>query len=376
VWLPGGPRALARLAQVRSGSAEHKVVDLLQVSGPFTADEGVVEDALHLRGRTVPIGVGVTYATVAALAAWVAVTWSAPHRGLIVALLALAVLTATVIALLPTQRILRTRWREPFFLAWSMSYVGFITVMAAADGGARSPTTLVFFLTLVFSSLSYPLWMVGVVSVSSVSAFVGLAIVEPIHHASSAVSPASIWVFAAVLGLVALMCIWQARVNARQHHRLGRLSRTDPLTGSLNRFAFSERLEAELRRVNAGEQAAVSLVVLDLVGFKAVNDTLGHPAGDELLIWTASALHQLVRPADAVARLGGDEFALILPGAPLMAALDVAERIRGALAARVQSTPGTAAAPADGRDIETLVRIADARLYARRATVNATVSER
>jgi len=343
-------------------------VDSSHVCRPFTGGEGVLEDALALRAQSVRIGVGVTYATVAALAAWVAVTWGAPHRGLIVVLLALAVVTATVIALLPTQRILRSRWREPFFLSWSMSYVGFITVMAAADGGAGSPTTLVFFLTLVFSSLSYPLWMVGVVSSSSLTAFVGLAIADPVRGEASAVSPASVWVFAAVLGLVALMCIWQARVNARHHHRLGRLSRTDSLTGCLNRFAFSERLEAELRRVGAGEQAAVSVVLLDLVGFKAVNDTLGHPAGDELLVWTSAALHQLVRPRDAVARLGGDEFALILPEAAPAAALDVADRVRRTLAERVQATPGTAAAPADGSDIETLVRVADERLYAARAS--------
>ena len=148
------------------------------------------------------------------------------------------------------------------------------------------------------------------------------------------------------------------------HRRLGRLSRTDSLTGCLNRFGFSERLEAELGR----EQPNVSLVLFDLVGFKAVNDTFGHPAGDELLVWTAAALQQLVRPGDAVARLGGDEFALILPRATLATGLDVADRVRRALAERIQATPGTASAPGDGRDIETLVRVADERLYAGRAT--------
>jgi diguanylate cyclase (GGDEF)-like protein len=343
------------------------VVDSMRVSQPFTGDEGVLEDALRLRAQTVPIGVGVTYATAAALGAWVAVTWAAPHRGLMAGLLAVAIVMATVIGLLPTQRILRTRWREPFFLSWSLSYVAFITVMAAADGGAHSPATLLFFLTLVFSSLSYPLWMVGVVSVSSVSAFVALAVLEPVDRTASAVRPASVWVFAAVLGLVALMCIWQARVNARHHRRLGRLSRTDPLTGCLNRFAFSERLDAELRRVAEAEQPDVSLVLFDLVGFKEINDTLGHPAGDELLVWTSAALHQLVRPGDAVARLGGDEFALILPGAALATGLDVADRVRRALAERIQASPGVASAPGDGRDIETLVRVADERLYASRA---------
>jgi diguanylate cyclase (GGDEF)-like protein len=343
-------------------------VDSSQVARPFTGDEGVLEDALRLRAQTVPIGVGVTYATAAALGAWVAATWGVPHRGLIAALLVIAVGMSTVIALLPTHRILRTRWREPFFLTWSLSYVAFITVMAAADGGARSPATLLFILTLVFSSLSYPLWMVGVVSASSVTAFLGLAVAVPVDRSASAVSPAAVGVFAAVLVLVAGMCIWQARVNGRHHRRLGRLSRTDPLTGCLNRFAFSERLEAELGRVRGGERADVALVLFDLVGFKAINDTLGHPAGDELLVWTSGALHELIRPGDAVARLGGDEFALVLPGATLAEGQEIADRVRRALAERIRATPGVSAAPGDGLDAESLVRVADERLYAARST--------
>lgn len=337
------------------------------VSRPFSGDEGVLEDALRLRAQTVPIGVGVTLGTAGAMGAWVAVTWDGPNRGLIAALLVVAAVAAIVIGLLPRDLIVRSRWREPFFLSWSLSYVAFIAVMAAADGGARSPTTLLFFLTLVYSSLSYPLWMVGVVSAASVGVFVTLAVALPGSSSAGAMSADSVWLFAAVLVLVALMCIWQARVNSRHHRRLGRLSRTDPLTGCLNRFAFSERLQAQLRHVHEGEQAAVSLVLFDLVGFKAINDTYGHPAGDELLVWTANALHQLVRPGDSVARLGGDEFALILPGAGLAVGTEVADRVRRALSERVQATPGVAAAPVDGRDIEALVKVADERLYAARS---------
>src|SRR5690348_13416854 len=95
--------------------------------------EGVLEDALRLRAETVPIGVGVTYATVAALAVWVATTWNAPHRVLICALLAMAAASTTAIALAPTERIVRSRWREAFFFAWSGGDVLLVTVMAAAD---------------------------------------------------------------------------------------------------------------------------------------------------------------------------------------------------------------------------------------------------
>jgi len=326
---------------------------------------GLAEDALRLRLQTIPVGVALTYATVVTLAAWVAATWSAPNRPLIAAMLGCAVVTASVIAALPHGRILRSAHRETFFLAWSLSYVAVITVMAAADGGARSPVTLVYFLTLVYASLSYPFRSVVVISVSSVLAFMGLAVLEAGPHTATAPSGAYVWVFASCLALVATMCIWQSQLNARHFARLGELSRADTLTGALNRLGFSERVEAELAAVERGGQP-LSIVLLDLVGFKAVNDTLGHHAGDELLRWVARTMTQVVRPGDSVARLGGDEFAVLLPGTPPARALEVAERIRGALAERIQATLGVASAPHDAMDIEGLTRAADDRLYASR----------
>jgi diguanylate cyclase (GGDEF)-like protein len=150
-------------------------------------------------------------------------------------------------------------------------------------------------------------------------------------------------------------------MNARQAQHLKRISRTDPLTGSLNRLGFAERFAAD-----ESPDPRLALVLFDLVGFKAVNDTFGHPAGDELLVWVARTLAALVRDGDAVARLGGDEFALILPGMDIDGAEAVAARTRLALAERVRATTGVAAAPADGYGADALVRAADERLYAAR----------
>ncbi|MFG2029912.1 diguanylate cyclase domain-containing protein [Streptomyces sp. NPDC048825] len=86
----------------------------------------------------------------------------------------------------------------------------------------------------------------------------------------------------------------------------------DPLTGLANRALLHERLESVLGRCSANSSAG--LVMLDLDGFKDVNDTLGHPAGDELLVDVAQRLTGRVRDQDLVARLGGDEFALLVEG--------------------------------------------------------------
>ncbi len=84
----------------------------------------------------------------------------------------------------------------------------------------------------------------------------------------------------------------------------------DALTDLPNRVMFHQRLQDALRRVKRGEACAV--LCLDLDRFKTVNDTLGHPVGDKLLVAVADKLRGLIRETDTVARLGGDEFAIIL----------------------------------------------------------------
>ncbi len=114
----------------------------------------------------------------------------------------------------------------------------------------------------------------------------------------------------------------------RRERRLNDLAARDGLTGVWN----ARRLNEELDWLNRSGGAA-ALLVLDLDGFKRVNDTLGHVAGDELLRRVATAVQGCVRRADLVARTGGDEFAVLLAGATPGEAGEVAEKIRGAVAA-------------------------------------------
>lgn len=110
---------------------------------------------------------------------------------------------------------------------------------------------------------------------------------------------------------------------------------TDPLTGLLNRRGLDQRLGAP------GSDLPMGVLAIDLDRFKAVNDSLGHAAGDAVLVEVAQRLRAAVRPSDAVARLGGDEFAVLLPGAS-------AERLAAA-AQRIEATLGQALIQGDTR---------------------------
>jgi diguanylate cyclase (GGDEF)-like protein len=100
----------------------------------------------------------------------------------------------------------------------------------------------------------------------------------------------------------------------RQHaeHELRRLARTDSLTGLPNRMSFMETLMMRMSPQRRRNDDDFAIVYMDLDGFKGVNDTLGHPAGDQLLRMVADHLRACVRPQDVVARLGGDEFTMLL----------------------------------------------------------------
>ena len=157
----------------------------------------------------------------------------------------------------------------------------------------------------------------------------------------------------------------------RSHDRIAQLARFDPLTGLANRALFREALEDALARA-ARTGKSCALLFIDLDRFKAVNDTLGHGAGDRLLRETAGRLRDAIGGGATIARLGGDEFAVMLPDASSRRADAIAAAIVARLAqpfdldghaATVGASVGYALGPGDGASVETLLKSADLALY-------------
>jgi diguanylate cyclase (GGDEF)-like protein len=164
----------------------------------------------------------------------------------------------------------------------------------------------------------------------------------------------------------------------RAEAEIAHMARHDALTGLANRAAFNARL-AEATDRAARQGGAVALLMLDLDKFKAVNDTLGHPAGDQLLVEVGQRLRSALRDGDVLARLGGDEFAIIQEGGSDQydAAIRIAKRIIQAIGqpfdlnghpTHVGSSLGIALAPQHGVDPEALLTAADLALYDAKAS--------
>ena len=162
-----------------------------------------------------------------------------------------------------------------------------------------------------------------------------------------------------------------------ERDELRRRSMLDPLTRTWNRDAILEVLGRELARA-ARDRVPLSLMMADVDHFKGVNDSLGHPAGDAVLLGVVRNLRAALRPYDAIGRYGGEEFLIVLPHCANGSALRIAERMRKKVAAeRIVTAAGevsvtlslglttTAAQPADGP--EGLVEAADRALYQAKA---------
>jgi len=154
--------------------------------------------------------------------------------------------------------------------------------------------------------------------------------------------------------------------------RIAEMATHDELTGLANRSLFRERVDQALERAQRYD-LPFALLMLDLDRFKPINDTLGHPVGDKVLMKVAARLEECVRDSDTVARLGGDEFAILQAAATSEEDVrHLAQRILDTLTEplnvdgrciEIGTTIGIALAPRDGAEHDELIAKADQALY-------------
>ena len=319
-----------------------------------------------------------------AYASYCALSWDGPNRQWLVALSIVALVATMLMQFVPVERLIASdRWRERFFVTWSAWLIMIVAVGAALDGGVHSALGLAFFLPLAFAALSFPTRTMIAVTALDIGALLTVAVL------GGNASTAFVFMFVCGLGAFGWMSAWQVRNHdrhladrRRDEERAARLAFQDGLTDLASRAELERRLAAALT-----EGDPVALLTIDLDGFKLVNETLGHTAGDAILRQVARRLaRDMADPRLLLARHGGDEFAVLATGLgddPLHAATAVAERaltsIRLPLSIddmefELEAGIGIALYPDHGEHADELLRHAYAAMYEAKASGHGSIT--
>jgi diguanylate cyclase (GGDEF)-like protein len=258
----------------------------------------------------------------------------------------------------------------------SVENVVIVTMVGAGTvvgGGLSSPAMPVFAVMSAFSGVRFS----GVASRLQITMLLVVLTASVLIADPSALTEQPGLLVSWLVGCFAIWNVGGAIGYSEREARSHAVS--DALTGLLNRKAFDLRVDSLQDRVARGD--AVAIVMCDLDGFKAINDTLGHDAGDDVLRRTADALRASARATDHLYRLGGDEFAVVLDGASADDADEIGERLRAGVerafagGPRITLSVGVATARGERLRLDEVVRGADRALYeAKRGGRNAVVA--
>jgi len=278
---------------------------------------------------------------------------------------------AAVVLVVVLHEMLPRRWRGRATVALEV-----VAALALATGlvwltdGATSPFVFTYHLLVVAVALTMGSRLALLVTAAASLAYVGQLLLDVSQPASVdllrvAINLGSLWLLAYLAGVYASS---ERRVRAR----VLELSQTDALTGLFNRGHLFPTLEQEVQRTRRSSRGFCVLMV-DLDGLKAINDSLGHLRGDEVLRAVGRVITGSIRTVDSAYRYGGDEFLILLPETEFIGAYVVAEKIREGVeqigesvatdAAATSVSIGLVSHPEDGLSSEELMVAADRAMY-------------
>jgi len=314
------------------------------------------------------LGFGVFLTETVVVMGYLALTPDGPHRTLLWWIAASWLVSAAVgLALAPV--VASRPWRSVYSVAWTVAATYAVGLVALLDHGVTSPILLLLFLPLVFGTLMFTFRSVVL---CGASALISLSIVAAVDGEPAAAQGRTFMLFATLAGAAALAAIAAVNRGRVERHEasllsaLAELASTDELTGCAVRRVLRQRTDQEIERaLRSG--SPLSLILIDVDRFKAVNDGFGHLVGDRVLATIGGILLANVRTFDVACRLGGDEFALLLPETAASGAVRVAERIVRDLAAErvvpVTLSMGVSTLDRSHPTAERLVDEADLALY-------------
>jgi len=277
----------------------------------------------HLR-----IGFGIFLLEAVVVLLYLRLTPQGPHRPLLLGLSVAWSLSAA--AGIATSRVIATRpWRSTYSVTWTIASTLTVGVVAVLDRGINSPILLLLYLPLVYGALMFT---PRAAAFGGVTALTVVSVVASVDSDFRHAEGWTLMLFGTLAGAAALSvaaAVNRSHIESHQQRLLAEvaeLALTDELTGCAVRRVLVQRADEEIERaLRTG--SPLSLLMIDVDRFKAVNDNYGHVAGDRVLSAIGTILLGNVRPFDVATRLGGDEFGLLLPETDASGAVHVAERI-------------------------------------------------
>lgn len=289
------------------------------------------------------------------------------NRAVAIGSLAVLLVTAVIVRAWP-----RFKNRLQQRCAWEIAaLLAMACGLSYSTGGVHSPILALFLLPLTGAAIAVGRFGYGVVAVLTVAAAIFLGVATPDIHVRD--TSFVVWLIGtlapALVATTAIAVLVEQMQGAEQY--IQDLSATDRLTGLLNQRSFEEVLAREHRK---GERHGrpYCVLVIDVENINHINSTLGHDAGNQLIIAVAAAISRSIRATDVAARHGGDEFAVLLSDTDMQSATTVGHRIRSHVYAGTVSVAnrmlranvhlGLASFPKDKRSYKELLMLAEQRM--------------